>query len=144
MLSRTNFVELDCSFEVFKPYVYSIPHGIIQNESVPLGLIIGPSETHEIFSLFYDFIKTCDIESYNLIKKAPLLSDQGSGLIKFAKIEDLIHFFCLKHIIDKFGSSTPISSITKDLLYCGTETEFKEYINKKQLKDYFSTRGDQF
>lgn len=134
VLKQTNFVELDCSFYVFSPYVYSIPQAIICNESVPLGLIIGPSETSDIYSLFYDFLKKCDSDAYNLLKNMPILSDEGQGLKKFANDEGINQFFCFRHIIQKFGSGTPVAAIVRDLLYSATQIDFDEYIEKHYEK----------
>ena len=86
VLKRASFVELDCSFYVFAPYIYCIPQAIICNESLPLGLSIGPSESHYAYSQFYDFLKKTDSEVFDTIKKLPVLSDEGKALIKYEPV----------------------------------------------------------
>ena len=101
VINRASFIELDCSFYVFKPYEYCIPQGIICNESVPLGISIGPSESHYIYDNFYHCINEKIPEAFDVIKTLPILSDEGKALKKFAEALNLIHFFCYRHIINK-------------------------------------------
>ena len=128
VLKRTNFIELDCSFYVFKPYVYCIPQAIICNEAIPLGISIGPSEANYIYKQFYDFLEKTDVEAFGIIKDLPILSDEGKALIKFAGDFNLKHFFCFRHIIQKFGADTSIAALTRSLLYSQTLEEFKKII----------------
>lgn len=129
VLKRSSFIELDCSFYVFKPYVYCIPHAIICNESLPLGLSIGPSESHLIYKQFYDGIEKVNTDAYKIIKNLPILSDEGKALKKFADMSNIIQYFCFRHIINKFGSNTPIAALVRTLLYCYSEEEYNDVIN---------------
>ena len=118
-------VELDCSFFVLGPYVYCIPMGIICNESVPLGLSIGPTEHRLVYQQFYQFIHKLDPESYNKLIEIPVLSDEGSALKRFCKDNNLVQKFCYRHLINKFGANTPLGGLVKGLLFCKSKEEFE-------------------
>ena len=117
-------IELDCSFFVLRPYVYCIPVLIINNESVPIGLVIGPSEKKEIYSMLYNYIQDIDPNSFIKIKSVPLLSDQGSALLAFSREFNLDHYFCLRHILNKFGASSKLCGIIKPLLFSRSYSDF--------------------
>jgi hypothetical protein len=51
-LRKADFSELDASFKAHNPYVYSIPLAVIKNVGISLGLILGPTESSEIFTTF--------------------------------------------------------------------------------------------
>jgi hypothetical protein len=46
------FYELDCSFRALQPYVYSVPLSVHVNVEIPLGIVLGQSETAEIYGMF--------------------------------------------------------------------------------------------
>ncbi len=127
VVEKSNYIELDCSFFVIDPYVYCIPLGIVNNESFPLGLSIGPSESLEIYDQFYALFK----QKYPTIKieKLPLLSDEGTALKALSAKYNILHFFCYRHLINKFGASTQLGNIVRELLFSFSEAEFKEKLN---------------
>jgi hypothetical protein len=49
ILQRCQYIELDASFKAAFPYVYAVPQAIIDNESVPLGFVVGPTERADLF-----------------------------------------------------------------------------------------------
>ena len=124
IIKDSNCIELDCSFYLMRPYVYCIPNIIINNESVPIGLVIGPTEKSEIYDAFYQYIKNLNADCYIKLVSKPVLSDQGSALISFVKKHNLIHFLCIRHIINKMGSSSILSSIAGSLLFSQNPEEF--------------------
>ena len=125
ILEKGNTIELDASFFVFRPYVYCVPNLIVHNESVPLGFIVGPTEKKDIYSNFYTFLKSVNDELYNTLIKLPVLSDQGAGLIAFTKEFNLKQFFCIRHLLNKFGANTALCAVLKKLLFAADYNEFK-------------------
>ena len=119
-------IELDCSFMVLAPYVYCIPHAIISNESIPLGLSVGPTESHLIYEQFYEFVNFIDKSLSEKLSEIPVLSDEGSAIQKFCEKYNLQHFLCYRHLINKFGASTPLGGIVRGLLFCQTKEKFEE------------------
>lgn len=79
------YIQLDASFYALSPYVYCVPLAIINNASLPLGLVIGPSEHQNLFNEFFNLL-----ESYNLlfhIKDFPILSDQSTAIRIFVNLK---------------------------------------------------------
>jgi hypothetical protein len=84
IIKRCQYIELDESFRAAYPYVYAGPQAIIENESIPLGFVIGPSERAELFLEFYNTIKNSS-PIYDELLKVPVVTDEGSGLSLFCK-----------------------------------------------------------
>ena len=128
VINNCNCIELDCTFKCLEPYALCIPTAIVQNEGVPIGVSVGPTERYEIYRNFYDFFMKNWKESELLSK--PLLSDEGAALIKFGKDlqENPVfhHFFCMRHIIEKFGASTTLGKLVESLLFTFSPEEFLE------------------
>jgi hypothetical protein len=106
--ATANYIQVDCSFKGSKPFCYCVPQAIIMNESVGLGLIIAPSESGFIYKSFFEDLQSLDPE---LVLDKPVLSDQGSGIGAWvdstnAMSNRMEHFFCHRHLIEKFGSSS--------------------------------------
>jgi hypothetical protein len=49
VIRRAVYVELDCGFHTATQLVYSLPVCVEQNESLPIGLAIAPSEGREVY-----------------------------------------------------------------------------------------------
>ena len=132
IINKCQFIEIDATFKIFQPYVVSIPMGIIDNESFPLGIAIGPSESKELFDRFYCYIKEIDEESFAMLKTKPILSDEGSSLKAFAKANELLQYFCFRHYIEKLGSNTPLGKIAQKILFIEKHEEYIQYWNENQ------------
>jgi hypothetical protein len=93
------FIELDCSWKAVKFYAYCIPLAIINNEAIPLGFIITPTEAQETYEWFFD-----DLEHAAGAPLAPktILSDEHAALKGFADLRGWPHVFCYYHLINKF------------------------------------------
>ena len=93
VIEKTNFLELDCSFYAVEPYIYCMPLAIINNESLPLGLSVGPSESLQIYSQFYELFS----KKYpdKKITSLPLLSDEGKALKALTSRYKILHFFVI-------------------------------------------------
>ena len=91
-LINFSYLDLDCIFAILSPYVTCIPQLILKNVSLPLGFIPGPEESSELYRLLYTELQNI-LEENDRLHELPILSDQGQGLIKFCKDNDLIKFF---------------------------------------------------
>jgi hypothetical protein len=118
---RCNYIELDTSFRALKPYVYCIPLAIHANEAFPLALIVGLSETVELYNLFFNAMDSIGITRELIIQK-PFLTDQHKAL-KTA-CAGSTHFICLRHLIENFGARSFIGQIVRRLAFSTTPTEF--------------------
>ena len=124
IIQRSNCIELDTSFFAMRPYVYCVPYGIINNESIAIGLSVGPTETKQLYMQFYELIKDSDSETFDILKTKPIISDEGVALIAFANDLSLEQFFCFKHLINKFGPNSQIAAIVRSLLFKQSREEF--------------------
>ena len=158
ILQHGNCLELDASFFVLAPYVYCIPQIIINNESVPIGFVAGPTESKHLYLQLYKFIFSIDEhDSFEKIKNLPVLSDEGSALIALCNELGLIQYFCYHHIIKKFGANSKLGGLVKGLIFSQNKEEFLEKWNLytpsiiealntttplhiKQFEDWFLTK----
>jgi hypothetical protein len=53
IMNEAQYFQIDSSFEVFKPFVFSVPLTIINSDSFPLGLQISPSENCRHYMAFF-------------------------------------------------------------------------------------------
>ena len=140
LIQNGDFIELDASFEVFKPYVYCIPSIIIKNESFPFGLVIGPTESMDLYDTIYTTIKELNESLFQKLIKLPLLSDEGKALQALANKYELLHFLCYHHLIQKFGASSAMGLLVSELLYISDKYEFHHYwsTNINMIKRIYS------
>jgi hypothetical protein len=124
ILKRCQYIELDASFKAAFPYVYTVPLAIIDNEAVPLGFTIGPTEKAELFLEFYKCVeKTSPI--YEDLLKIPINTDEGNALSLFRRTLGLRQFLCDNLIINKFGNITLLYHLVRRLLYCVSRSQFE-------------------
>ena len=112
--------------------MYSIPLAIIANESVPLGLTVGPTEHSQLFQQFYSFVEEKDPETASHLKTLPVLSDEGSAIEKFCEDNAIRRFLCFTHLIRKFGASSELGGLVKGLLFQKTKEDFLRAWNQKR------------
>jgi ubiquitin C-terminal hydrolase len=115
-------IQLDCSFRATRPFAYCVPQAIIRNEAVPLGFIMTPTESCFTYTTFME-------ELWSLMpdvawKPPPILSDQGPGLIAFCNLKSIMQYFCHRHLIEKFGSSSAAGMLAARVLRIQTPDEF--------------------
>ena len=125
-------MQIDASFHALRPYTYCVPLLIIHNASIPIGLSLGPSESSNLFDVFFQNLSNID-KNFKLTY-FPILSDEGKAIKKFTNNEENVkHFFCYRHIIEKMGSNSLIGGITRNLLF---QTKYEYY--KKVLPQAIS------
>ena len=77
-----------------------------------------------MFELFFDFLHS--IYSNFDLKNFPILSDEGNAISKFVSLHGMeqLHFYCFRHLIERVGSFTPISAVTRRLLFIPTLDQY--------------------
>ena len=56
--NETHYIQLDASFRAVAPYCYRCVNSIYNNESVTIAVIVGTSESAELYHIAYD--QDCD------------------------------------------------------------------------------------
>ena len=159
-LLQAQYLELDASFKAAKPMTYCVAQGIIHNESIPLSISITESESNELYNMvfkrFEDVLekelKDGKILNTNSNKiqsngsgklsinwsEFTVLSDMGLALCSCCKLRKILHFFCHRHIIEHFGSSSPLGIFATKILACFSEESCRDIIAEvtEQLLEY--------
>jgi ubiquitin C-terminal hydrolase len=123
---QADYIQLDCSFYVTRPFVYCVPQAIIANEAIPLGFIIAPSESFDT----YEWI-LADLQNADVTEPLPpqkILSDEHAGLKEVCrKLEEegWLQFFCHRHLIEKFGAFGYIASLVRQVLACRRKEDYE-------------------
>lgn len=130
IIDAADFFEMDASFFALRPYVYWIPLLIIKNESFPIGLSVGPSETKELYNQFFTFLDEKDPDAFEKMRKLPALADEGSAIFAAANEHHIDLYKCFRHLIQKFGAASEIGEIVKILLFSSSEEIFKANYNE--------------
>ncbi|OHT13887.1 hypothetical protein TRFO_43225 [Tritrichomonas foetus] len=128
------YLEIDASFKLFPHHTYSIFHVVLANVSVPLGFIIGKSESFELYETFFKTLT----QEFGLAqsKKLPVLADLGTAIEAFVKHNQLIKYDCHRHIIEYCGSLCALGCIMTRLLRITSEDEY--IFQKDELKKMLS------
>lgn len=90
-IHKVQYMELDATFELSKPYTLCCPQAVVNGLSLPLGFIVGPKENWILYKVFYDELAKL-IGSMDQITGLPVLSDQGPDLVKFCGEYKIIQF----------------------------------------------------
>jgi hypothetical protein len=116
------FIELDCSHDAVPLYAYCIPHAVLHNESVPIGLIITPTERAMTYEWFYTDLETM---AGKKLPKKPVLSDEGEAVREFCLARALLTFFCFFHLLYKWRRYRILLLLAKRILRIPTEARFE-------------------
>jgi hypothetical protein len=126
-IKHATYIELDASFFGTSPYCYCVIQVIICNTSIPIALGIGPTEKELLFTLLYDALVKAGVDLAKLLL-LPVLSDEGAAIGAFCHNwpkskggQELVHFHCHRHLIEKFGSGTPLALLVRDVLFCPSQ-----------------------
>ena len=98
-----HYVELYASFQLTHLYCYCSVNVIHYNQSTTVAMIIGTTETAELYNHVYEIMEESWI-SYNEIKKLPVLSDLRFALMSFCEERKLTNFLCHRHFLERFGN----------------------------------------
>ena len=140
-LSATH-CQLDCSFKAAAPYVYCIPQLVVYNTSVPMGLIIAPTEATAIYTELWQFMKEIEEKLNKVGRILPniILSDMGQALKSFCENQNLTQFICHRHILESFGSNSHIMNIVRKVIESLTSEELENRIKQAlfELEEYLA------
>ena len=75
-------------FMLLDPMFFSIPLLIYNNASIQIGIVVGPSESEILYDVIYKCINK--ITNSNIINRYPILTDEDTGLVSFAKYSSKI------------------------------------------------------
>ncbi len=137
-VTKFQYIELDCTFSILKPYITLIPQIIVNGLSLPLGFLVGPQENNTIYKCFYDEL-TQIIGSNAQLKLLPVLSDHGTGIEKFCKDYELKQYLCIRHILNIIGPNSFCGKLASKLLMSQTEEQFS-----KNYKDIIEITNNYF
>ncbi|KAK8853762.1 hypothetical protein M9Y10_016305 [Tritrichomonas musculus] len=123
-LYKSHYLQFDASFHAMKPYAYSITHGIIFNESVPLSIILAPTESEELYQMIINHFNELSKNKFSW-NSLPVLSDMGTSIKSVCKKNSIKQVFCHRHILEHFGSATVLAIFCNRLL---SSYSFHEYL----------------
>ena len=119
-MSYASYCELDATFYCMKPYVACIPQFVHMNCAYPVGLILGPSESSDLYELFheglYRFHQLVYGERRPFTFTLDVLSDAHSGLRRFCQDHQLRRFQCHRHLIEWFGTKALLKAMVLKVL----------------------------
>lgn len=122
-----NCIQLDASFKAVEPDVFCTPMAIYRNTALPLGLIVGPTECSELYSLFYEALFLIDRKEIDHMKINEIEIDScANEHVAAENNQDKIENFRLFNVIlEKYVLSDQHSSFEKlqsifhfELFYC--------------------------
>ena len=119
VMANFNHCQLDATFYSMKPYVACVPQFVYMNCSYPVGLILAPTESAELYDLFYEAV--CRLYSLQFLPKDfkfqfDVLCDAGAGLKKFCTDHGLCRFQCHRHLIEWFGNKSILKAMVLKIL----------------------------
>lgn len=107
-MSYASYCELDATSYCTNPYVACITQFVHMNCAYPLGLILGPSESSDLYELFheglYRFHQLAYAERRPFTFVLDVLSDAHSRLKRFPEDHRLRRLQCHRHLIEWFGT----------------------------------------
>ena len=142
VIQKVHYCQIDGSFKAFPGYSFCIFHGIYFNESIPFAFTLNPTENFQLYNLIFDCLDFYKIDS-NIFKGRLVLADMGKQIKLFCQSFNMPRFICHRHLIERFGSNSPIGLMVARLLKSKNESEYlkisaeinaelKIYINYKK------------
>jgi hypothetical protein len=123
--NRISCVMLDTTWTFLGQYVTAILVAVSRNMAITLAVAFGHVEDFELYEQFWSVFQEhfgIDLSSFILV------SDQGSGLRKFAREHHLTHRLCLRHFLATLKDRT-FSVFVHYLVKVCTEEEVEIVLN---------------
>ena len=139
-------MQIDASFQATRPYVYAVPRIEMYWATVPLGFIMAPTESSEMYLYFKSCLETaieiynekCTIDqkiNLNISNDVYFLSDTGSANTAFYKAINTTHYgYCTRHTLNVNGAYSQLCSISVDILSTHSQEEWNQ-----NRKSYFES-----
>lgn len=141
-IQKFQYIELDATFSILKPYVCMIPQIINNGVALPLGFLAGPQENSSCYKAFYNDVIEL-ISDKTILLNLPILSDGGSGLEKFAKELNLTQFLCIHHLLKTVGANTFLGKLASKIMMSQTEELFLENVsNSAEIATFYMKSRD--
>ena len=141
VLAVAHYLELVASFYTMNPYTFCLSQAIYFNESIPLSITLSPTESTVLYEMIFDHF---DELSENKIKwnEQLVLSDMGSAIQLVCKSNKIKQFFCHRHILQHFGSSSVLAIFCNRLLHCFSFHEYSQVVFEieKELDEYIAEK----
>ena len=141
-----NCYMIDATFKALKPYTLLMLLIIINNESLPIGLSVSPTETANSYGRLWDHLIQCckifNIDINYFIKQKTFLADLGTAIKKFINDNNFNIKYCHRHFIEKFGSSSIIGNWVSRIIKASNLSEFEIISNiiKNELQIIISSQ----
>jgi hypothetical protein len=121
-LCRAQYIELDATFTVGRPFVAIVPTAVVNNCGIPLGLVLTPTERAASYDVLWREMGL-DAEGLRNVFGRPLLSDGGLGLKAYGRQHDA-HYGCFRHFLEGLGSRTYVAMLARRLMFAATERQY--------------------
>lgn len=116
-LQLIHYLELDGSFDGMKPYVYCVVQGVSFNESIPIAITVAPTECLSLYQNFFDEINELTNDETPW-EKFVVVSDMHPSIKSICQTLKITQYFCHRHLIQHFGSSSSLGIFANKLLKC--------------------------
>ena len=138
-------IEIDASFKASTPYCYYLITCVKNNNSIPIGFTLGPSENEGLFNHTFDVLVSLLTESDSRLSDKYYLSDFGEAIRSFIDKHGLTdrHYYCSRHYINTFGAGSFFQPIVSSLLFSRDYEDFHTIVNqsKEEIEVYTKCVG---
>ena len=128
--TQSSYTELDATFYAMKPYVLCVPQFIKMNCAYPAGLIIAPTESFNLYEMFYQALAEA-VRASGVPGNVGLcvLSDAGRALKTFCDRHNFRQVQCHRHLIEWFGANSILKTMFLKILRSKNYEEYEQNLN---------------
>jgi hypothetical protein len=119
-------LQLDASFEASRPFAYNVPQGILDNEAVPLALVVNVSDDVNTYQWFLDDLRSSMPNPTEFLWMKAILSDQSGAFNGFCLLNHLVHYRCHHHLIELWGAKPPLGVLVTHALQKRSTRSYRE------------------
>lgn len=132
-LKVSHYLQFDGSFFAMRPFTFCLSQAIYFNESIPISITLAPTESIELYQMIIDHLNEL---SENQIQWDELivLSDMGASIQSVCNSNKIKQFFCQRHILQHFGSSSVLSIFVNRLLRCYSFHQYLECTEEIEME----------
>jgi hypothetical protein len=137
-LQCADFCELYASFKALIPSASSVPLAVSRNVGIPLSILLGWSESAEMFRIFAEGLIEDGLKIEEL-RDVPHLGDEGSALVAEGRGFHGIHLFCLRHWLEALGSRALQALLARRFPFARRQKAFGSFL-PRTLLDFMTGR----
>ena len=128
--TQSSYTELDATFYAMKPYVLCVPQFIKMNCAYPAGLIIAPTESFNLYEMFYQALaEAVRVSGVPGNVGLCVLSDAGRALKTFCDRHNFRQVQCHRHLIEWFGANSILKTMFLKILRSKNYEEYEQNLN---------------